>query len=202
MSADIDIDVPDRQIVLSTFKCVHAMRDSGDGLVRHNTGIYPMAVPHNPFTMESTIDYKDADSRGFVKVDILNLSVYKNVKSRSHLDKLLNMEPDWNRLLDSNFSDNIFQLNGWSHIVQEMKPSSVLELAAVISMIRPAKRHLVGKSWDEVFAEVWVKPDNDKYFFKKSHAISYAMVAVVSINLLCEEEAVGCHVQQPHDVIS
>ena len=68
-----------------------------------------------------------------------------------------------------------------------MKPKSVQELAAVLAMIRPAKRHLVGKDWKTVLEEVWKKPENNEYFFKKSHSIAYAVAIVVQMNLLCEK---------------
>jgi hypothetical protein len=67
-----------------------------------------------------------------------------------------------------------------------MKPTSIGQLAAVLAVIRPAKRHLVGKDWDTVMKEVWTKPDSDEYFFKKSHATAYAMAIVVQMNLICE----------------
>ncbi len=35
--------------------------------------------------------------------------------------------------------------------------------------------------------EVWIKPENDDYFFKKSHATAYAVAIVVQMNLICEE---------------
>ena len=35
--------------------------------------------------------------------------------------------------------------------------------------------------------EVWIKPTDDKYFFKKSHATSYAVAVVVHMNLICEQ---------------
>jgi hypothetical protein len=54
-------------------------------------------------------------------------------------------------------------------------------------MIRPAKRHLIGKNWTEVMSDVWVKPTSDEYFFKKAHAVAYAHVVVVQMNLLCEQ---------------
>ena len=54
-------------------------------------------------------------------------------------------------------------------------------------MIRPAKRHLVGKTWETVMKEVWEKPTNGDYYFKKAHAISYAMAVVVHMNLICED---------------
>ena len=41
---------------------------------------------------------------------------------------------------------------------------------------------LVGKSWEEIQEQVWTKPDDDVYFFKKSHAYSYAMAIIVQLN--------------------
>jgi DNA polymerase III alpha subunit len=67
-----------------------------------------------------------------------------------------------------------------------VQPKSIEQLAAVLAMIRPAKRHLIDKSWDEIMKEVWVKPTNGDYFFKKSHATAYAVAVVVQMNLICE----------------
>ena len=53
-------------------------------------------------------------------------------------------------------------------------------------MIRPGKKHLVGKSWAEIEADVWLKPNDDTYFFKKSHAIAYALTIAVQLNLIVE----------------
>jgi hypothetical protein len=54
-------------------------------------------------------------------------------------------------------------------------------------MIRPAKRHLIGKDWTTVMADVWVRPVSEEYFFKKAHAVAYAHVVVVQMNLICEQ---------------
>jgi hypothetical protein len=67
-----------------------------------------------------------------------------------------------------------------------MKPKTILELAAVLAMIRPAKRYLIGKDWNTVNAEVWIKPSSNEYFFKKAHAVAYASAVVVQMNLICE----------------
>jgi hypothetical protein len=67
-----------------------------------------------------------------------------------------------------------------------MKPKTIEQLAAVLAMIRPAKRHLIGLHWDQVFEKIWEKPNNDEYYFKKSHAHSYAALVVIHMNLLCE----------------
>jgi len=53
-------------------------------------------------------------------------------------------------------------------------------------MIRPGKRYLVGKSWQEIEQDVWVKPNDDTYFFKKSHSYGYAVAIIVQLNLICE----------------
>jgi len=54
----------------------------------------------------------------------------------------------------------------------------------MLSVIRPSKRHLIGLKWAEVAKTVWEKPNDDSYYFKKSHAISYAMLVQVHMNLL------------------
>jgi hypothetical protein len=51
------------------------------------------------------------------------------------------------------------------------------------------QRYLIGKDWNIVNAEVWQRPENEEYFFKKAHAIAYAMAIVVQMNLICEQLA-------------
>jgi DNA polymerase III alpha subunit len=68
-----------------------------------------------------------------------------------------------------------------------MKPTSIEELAAVLAVIRPAKRYLIGSDWSVVKSEVWQKPAGDEYYFKKAHAVAYAAAIVVQMNLICEQ---------------
>ena len=70
-------------------------------------------------------------------------------------------------------------------------PTSVEQLAAILAMIRPAKRYLIGKDWSTVMTEVWIKPENEEYFFKKSHATAYAVAITVQMNLICEQISYG-----------
>jgi DNA polymerase III alpha subunit len=72
-----------------------------------------------------------------------------------------------------------------------MKPCSIEELAMCLALIRPAKRHLVGKTWTEIAGEIWEKPVNGDYYFKKAHAVAYAHVIVVQMNLICENISYG-----------
>ena len=71
--------------------------------------------------------------------------------------------------------------------IKTIETHSVEQLAATLAIIRPAKRHLSGSSWNLIFQEVWIKPTSDEYYFKKAHAFAYAVSVVVHMNLLCEQ---------------
>ena len=96
-------------------------------------------------------------------------------------------KPMWELLEAKDFSDQVFHLNGHNEILKKLKPKNIEQLAAVLAIIRPSKRYLLNKDWDTIMKEVWVKPTDDKYFFKKSHATSYAFAVVVHMNLICEQ---------------
>jgi DNA polymerase III alpha subunit len=181
---DIDIDFADRNRLLNIVEHVPA---TIDGIKKHNTGAYCHKIPVNPLTGQASIDYKTAEERGYFKIDFLNVSMYQGVKNEQHLIQLMSQEPLWDLLEQDDFVNLLFHVNGHGNILRQMKPRSVEQLAAVLAIIRPAKRHLIGKDWNEVMAEVWVKPTNDDYYFKKSHAHAYAMAIVVQINLICED---------------
>jgi DNA polymerase III alpha subunit len=135
----------------------------------------------------STIDYREAEDRGYFKIDFLNVSVYEGVKSKEHLTKLLETEPLWDLLLEDEFVNKLFHVNGHGSILRQMKPTSIEQLASVLAMIRPAKRYLIGKDWTTVMTEIWTKPENEEYYFKKAHAVAYAHVIVVQMNLIIEQ---------------
>jgi DNA polymerase III alpha subunit len=144
-------------------------------------------VPYNPVTNLSSIDYKEAEARGYFKIDFLNVSIYKDVKDEAHLTTLMETEPLWDLLEQDDFSSLLFHINGHGSILRQMKPKTTLQLAAVLAMIRPAKRHLIGKDWTTVMTTIWTKPEDGEYYFKKSHAVAYAQAVVVQMNLICEQ---------------
>ncbi len=188
---DIDIDFVDREQALNLFKHVVASRVDNGNLVKHNTGVYLHEVPVNAKSNLCAVPYDQAEDRGYFKIDFLNVGIYKGVQNEEHLIQLMNTEPLWDLLLDDGFIQNLFHVNGHGSILRQMKPTSIEQLAAVLAMIRPAKRYLIGKDWTTVMNEVWVKPDNDEYFFKKSHATAYAVAVVVQMNLICEQLSYG-----------
>ena len=183
---DIDIDFVDRQSALDCFKYITASRIEDGKLVKHNTGVYMQEVPVHAPTNLCAIPYKDAEQAGYFKIDFLNVAIYDGVKDEDHLEKLMNKEPLWELLEQEEFVNLLFHLNGHADICRQMKPKTVEQLAALLAVIRPAKRYLIGKPWNTVLNEVWIKPSDGSYYFKKSHAVAYAMAIVVQMNLICE----------------
>lgn len=185
---DIDIDFFNRDLALSKLKHVSATIINNTTIKKHNTGIYCHAIPHNPITGMSTIDYKDAETRGYFKIDFLNVNIYKDVKDHTHLLQLMETEPIWELLLQEDFVNLLFHINGHIDILKQMQPTSVEQLAAVLAMIRPAKRYLIGKEWTTVMTNIWEHTADDiGYAFRKSHAVAYAMAIVVQMNLIVEQ---------------
>jgi DNA polymerase III alpha subunit len=188
---DIDIDFLDREQALTLFKHVRASRIDDDKLVKHNTGVYLHEVPVNALENLCAIPYEIAEEQGYFKIDFLNVGIYKGVRDEAHLIELMNKEPLWDLLEQDDFTQLLFHVNGHGSILRQSKPKSIEELAAVLAMIRPAKRYLIGKDWTTIMTEVWTKPENDEYFFKKSHATAYAVAIVVQMNLICEQISYG-----------
>ena len=188
---DIDIDFADRDLALSRIKHIRASRLDRNDTVPHNTGIYLQSIPVNPITNLSTIDYKTAEDRGYFKLDFLNVSIYKDVRDEEHLKTLMETEPLWDLLEQDDFSSLLFHVNGHGSILRQMKPTTILQLAAVLAMIRPAKRHLIGETWTTVMETIWTKPTDGEYYFKKAHAVAYAMAVAVQMNLICEGISYG-----------
>jgi len=159
---DIDIDFADRDVVLSKVQHRVAKLDSGK---KHNTGVYVTEIPHNPVDNLSTIEHKTAEERGYFKLDFLNVSIYKDIRNEEHLVKLMNQEPMWELLEHKDFVDNVFHLSGHEDVLRTLQPRSVEQLAAVLAIIRPAKRHLANESWETIIKEVWNKPEDGSYYF-------------------------------------
>lgn len=185
---DIDIDFVDRTKVLDFIQHRVAMRKQKENIVKHNTGVYFQEIPHDPFSNISTLDYDEAKQRGYFKLDFLNVSMYEGIKNEDHLIKLLNTKPDWSLLKHREIVDQLFHINGHYDIVNQLNPTSIEDLAAVLAVIRPGKRHLLKSGWEGINKHVWSRPGpNDPYHFKKSHAIAYAHAIVVQLNVLCEQ---------------
>ena len=184
--SDIDIDVGDRQSVLKLIKHVAASSVNDDKIEKHNTGIYVTDIPNDPNTNQSTIDYREAEERGYIKLDILNVSVYNQIHSEEELDVLLERSPPWHRLSDSAFFERIIHIGNAFYAYRQLDQpvDSIERMAMFLALIRPAKRHLIGSPWKTIEQSIWQRPDNDDYYFKKSHGTAYAHLVAVHMNLV------------------
>ena len=185
---DVDIDFFDRDGVLKLFKHTPATIEKDDKVEKHKTGVYFHAVPEHPVKGHASIDYKKAEDRGYFKIDMLNVNIYKHVKSEQELVELMIQDPDWDMLKDATVVEQLFHLNGHFKIVSQLEPRTIEQLAAVLAIIRPAKRHLMYRDWTDIMKEVWVRPSDGSYFFKKSHAVAYAQAIVVQMNLITRDK--------------
>ena len=124
--------------------------------------------------------------RGYFKIDFLNVNVYSNIKDNEHYEQLLNATPPWEKLLDKNFCSKIIHIsNHWNDIVK-MKPDSVARMAMFLALIRPGKKHLIGKTWKEIGETIWEQTE-DGYSYKKAHAVSYAKLVALHMNIIDQD---------------
>lgn len=183
---DVDIDMANREDILNILPHVPASIEKNGKYSKHNSGVYFQNIPVLPLEQFAALDYKQAEEEGFFKVDFLNNHVYHNVRDEAHLNQLVAQEPVWELLEYREVVEDLFQISKHYELVQRYKPKSLEELAMLLAIIRPAKKHLQGLGWDEIKETVWESPESGEYHFKKSHAFSYAMVIIVQLNLLAE----------------
>lgn len=188
LKADIDIDVADRDKLLSLIKHTPASMRNVTPMRKHPTGVYVTDIPYDPVNNMASIDYTIANERGYFKLDILNVHVYDNIRNEQHLLSLMR-EPNWKKLNNPYFVEKLIHIgNHYQTLTKMPEPvNSIPRLSMFLALIRPGKKHLIGLPWHEVAKTIWEK-GNDGYQFKRAHAVSYAHLVVVHMNLLEENE--------------
>jgi hypothetical protein len=185
MGSDIDIELADREKLLAVIRATPARQMHLDQVRKHNSGIYVTDMPWDPVNKCAAIDYETAEKYGYFKIDLLNMTVYQLIQSPKHYEQMLALEPPWSKLwTDSNWTQQLAHVGNYTELLQIMRPDSIPRMAAFISIIRPGKAHLQNKDWNEVFASVWDGDNSRGFVFKKSHAISYAALVALHMNLL------------------
>jgi hypothetical protein len=182
---DIDIDFADRSQALAVLKHVPASIARDDTLVKHNTGVYFTEIPVDPELGIAGIDHETAENRGYYKLDLLNVHVYSQVRDEQHLNELMARPAPWDKLSDPEFFARVIHIGNHYSVAQQMPEpiDSIQRMSMFLSLIRPGKRHLVGLKWAEVAKTVWDKTE-EGYSFKKAHAVGYAHLVAVHMNLL------------------
>lgn len=185
MSADIDIDLADRDRVLALIRCIPARQTVQGRARKHNSGVYVNDIPFDAINGCAAIDHDTADQRGYFKLDLLNLSVYQLVRDAEHYEQMLARTPDWPRLWqDPAWASQLVHIGNYTSLLDRMRPDSIPRMAAFISVIRPGKAHLQDLPWEQVFRSVWDGDTSRGYTFKKSHSIGYAQLVALHMNLL------------------
>lgn len=185
MSADIDIDLSDRNRVIELLRCRPARQEQDGQIRRHNSGVYVTEIPWDPINQCAAIDYREAEQRGYFKIDLLHMTVYDLIRDTAHYQQMLDRTPPWDKLWNEpEWAKQLVHVGNYTDLLAAMKPDSIPRMAAFISIIRPGKAHLQNKPWNEVFASVWDGDDSRGYTFKKSHAVSYAALVALHMNLI------------------
>jgi hypothetical protein len=190
-AGDVDIDFADRTQALKFLDHVPAAIIRNNTITRHNTGVYFHAVPIDPLSGLASIHYENAEQQGLYKLDLLNVYVYEKVKDEQHLLALMSQPFDWNLLVHKEFTEQLIHLGNYAELIAELHPQSIQDIAMILALIRPGKRHLIDKCRSQGFNaikdEIWKDSTDGGYSFHKNHAISYAMLVKVHANLLVEQ---------------
>lgn len=183
---DIDLDFGDRDAILSCIQHVPAAMLRDGRLTRHVSGVYVNNIPRNSITETAAIEYQTAEQLGYVKLDFLNVNLYRQIQDPDHLTRLMERTPPWHRLNETGFFSQLIHIGNHYSTMRRMPDpvNSIERMAMFLAVIRPSKRHLIGQSWARVAQTVWQVSEDGTYGFKKSHAHGYATLVAVHMNLL------------------
>lgn len=184
---DIDIDFRSDFDPRQLFdQAIPASMLKGNELVKHPCGHYFQTMPVDEITGLAAIPYEEAECVGFFKIDFLHLGPLDYFQNKDQIRELIQLEPNWDILLVEEHVRKLFQISKHHELLATIRPKSVQELADSIALIRPGKKHLLGaylKNRERVRSELYKRSD-DGYYFKKSHAISYALTIVLQLHLI------------------
>lgn len=185
---DIDIDFAEFDI-LKYFPMATQASMVKDGVIKkHPAGAYLQAIPKDQITGLAAIPYKQAEEIGYFKIDFLHLNLLDIFESKAEIRALIKKEPDWSLLEDQETVEKLFQIHRHFDTVYKIKPKSIQELADVIALIRPGKKFMTSlyiTNREQVREELYKKPeDPTKYYFKRSHALAYALNIVLQLHLI------------------
>ena len=112
-NSDIDIDFGNRDKILEHIKHIPAAMRKVNPIRKHATGIYVTDIPYDAINGIANLDYTEAENRGYIKLDLLNVHVYDKVRDETHLTELMR-EPKWERLNDRVFVEKLIHLQQYA----------------------------------------------------------------------------------------
>lgn len=184
---DIDIDIPITTDIIKIFPLwKKASLHNDKKISAHPCGFYPQDIPSYPLTNLASIPYEEAEKLGYIKLDFLHITVYDLLESREQIEELLKIEPNWELLQLPSVSNKLFQISKHADLLAICKPKSVIDLADILALIRPGKRNLLETYLKDrmLGRKLLYAKSKDGYQFKRSHAVSYALVIVLQLHLV------------------
>ena len=180
--ADFDIDTKNREEILKYFKYIPASKINNNNIIPHGVGVYFCNIKQDLISGLASIDYKVAEEQyGYMKIDLLRNSVYDRFYNRADILLALDQPIFWQMLNDRTVVESLPHIGSYYDLMKEMPTiDSIEKLAKFIAIIRPGKKHLIekvkGNNWECIDDEIWVKPTDGQYYYKKTHSISYALM--------------------------
>lgn len=187
LSFDIDIDFQPSFKPLTVFpQAVPASMVQDKRLVKHPCGIYLQNIPIDTVTKFSAIPYKEAEELSFFKIDCLHLTLLDSFYSKDAIRQLLKEDPDWTLLHKEENVKKLLHIHNHFYLIDKIKPNTIQELADCLALMRPAKKHLIEQYVrdKESIRKILYLKTGDEYYFKKSHAISYALTISLQLHLI------------------
>ena len=178
---DVDIDVrPDTDRTLYGVRAM-VYNEKTEKILPHPSGVYIEDVPVDALTGLCAFDYKYGSEKGFMKIDLLNNTAYEGFKNKEEVLDAVHGDVDWSLLKDPDVVRELPHIGNHFDLVSKVEPKSIEDLADVLALIRPAKKDLVDdyiKDKKRIRRTLYKRPREDLNYFKKSHAVSYAMMIV------------------------
>lgn len=188
MSRIFDVDIDVKSGIERNEYGTRAMiyNESVSKVLPHPSGVYIQQVPVDMMTGNAAIDYKDGDEANLLKVDILTNTSYDIFSNKADLLSAIDEEPDWSLLSRRDVVSKLPHIGAHYDLISSIEPRSIIELADCLALIRPGKLHLVDDYRTDtagVRRTLYKRPKTGVYF-KKSHAVSYAvMIAAILCRL-------------------
>lgn len=185
---DVDIDFPLSFDPLTVFpQAVRASMVKDGKITKHPAGIYLQSIPVDTWTNLAAIPYEEAEQLGYIKVDFLHLAILQYFTDKEQIHALVKISPDWSMLEKREIVEKLIHIHKHFDIVSKVKPKSVEDLADILALIRPGKRHLLQsylKNKQKIRKVLYQKTEEDDYSFKKSHSVAYALTIVLNMHLI------------------
>lgn len=186
MNFDIDIDVQSKTNREKYGVCASIYNKDLEKFLPHPSGIYLDTVPVDTMTGRCSISYDDPKCESFLKVDLLNNTIYDGFATKEDVLTAANEPVDWSLFMQQSVVERLPHLSKHFDVVQKVEPTHIEDLADILALIRPGKIELLDEylyyNRQQVRRKLYKRPLNGGMYFKKSHAIAYAVSIIVFLH--------------------